>query len=365
MKAVDILKKYDFSFFLIATAIFIVGIVNLYSATSASSELGQLVKKQLFFYAISLVVGFAISFIRPKNIYQISYYIYFFNIFLLLAVLLVGVREMGAQRWLVFGALRMQPSEFMKVSLVLALSKWFSDRDPFEEMGLKNLLIPGLLTLVPMLLIIVEPDLGTGIIILLIFAFIVFYRRLKWKTMLILALLCVASSVLIYSYGLKDYQKRRITNFIRPDEDSKGSGYNAIQSKIAIGSGRILGKGFLKSSQASFNYLPENHTDFVFSIFNEEHGLMGSLFLIGLYLLLIFRYIRLSMGVLKVHQSITAIGLVSILFCHVFINMAMVTGFLPIVGLPLPLMSYGGSSLLTFAICNGLATSISNNRSFF
>ena len=169
----------------------------------------------------------------------------------------------------------------------------------------------------------------------------------------------------MYNFGLKDYQKRRILTFINPQADAKGSGYNAIQSQIAIGSGRWKGKGFRNSSQASLEYLPESHTDFVFSIFNEEHGFIGSFFLISLYFVLMMRFIWLAGSVLRFYDSILAIGIMSIFFWHTFINMAMVMGLAPIVGLPLPLMSFGGSSMVTFGICIGLATSLSNARKFF
>ena len=178
-------------------------------------------------------------------------------------------------------------------------------------------------------------------------------------------MIAVIGGSLMYNFGLREYQKKRIITFINPDADARGSGYNAIQSKISIGSGRFLGKGYLKSSQASLNYLPENHTDFVFSVFNEEHGFLGALVLIGLYLVLLFRMVWLSQSVSKIFPSIAAIGLMSIYFWHTFVNMGMVMGVLPIVGLPLPLMSYGGSSLLTFGIACGLTTAISNTRNLF
>jgi rod shape determining protein RodA len=169
----------------------------------------------------------------------------------------------------------------------------------------------------------------------------------------------------MYNYGLKEYQRKRILTFIDPTADAKGSGYNAIQSQIAIGSGRLFGKGFKNSSQASLNYLPENHTDFVFSIYNEEHGFFGSIVLLALYIILLMRFIWLSVSVLRFYDSILAIGLMSIFFWHTFINMSMVMGLMPIVGLPLPLMSYGGSSMLTFGVCIGMATSLSNSRNLF
>ena len=169
----------------------------------------------------------------------------------------------------------------------------------------------------------------------------------------------------MYQYGLKDYQKRRITAFLNPDEDARGSGYNAIQSKISIGSGKFWGKGWMKSSQASLNYLPENHTDFIFSIYNEEMGFVGSLFLISLYSILLYRLLWLASKVPRIFDSIVVVGIMSLFFWHIFINMGMVMGLIPIVGLPLPFMSYGGSGLMTFGICNGLATSISNSRNLF
>jgi rod shape determining protein RodA len=253
----------------------------------------------------------------------------------------------------------------MKISLALALARYYSKVNPEREMYLKDLLIPFIITIVPTILIVMQPDLGTGLLLILIFLVMSFYKRLRWKTIGILALIGIVSGGLMYNFGLKEYQKKRILTFIDPDADAKGSGYNAIQSQIAIGSGRFLGKGFKNSSQASLNYLPENHTDFVFSIFNEEHGFFGSLVLISLYIILFLRFVWLSGSVLRFYDSVLAIGLMSIFFWHTFINMCMVMGLMPIVGLPLPFMSYGGSSLLTFGICIGLASSLSNARNLF
>ena len=363
----EALKKYDFSFFGICAAIFLMGVVNLYSAThaSVSSQMANLYKVQIGRYLVSLLIGVVISFIQPKNFLRFSWLIYGVNIFLLILVLILGHKGMGAQRWLIIGPIRIQPSEFMKLSSILVLARWYSKRDPDKELGFKQLIIPFLIAFIPTLLIVVEPDLGTGLLILLIFFVISFYRKLKWKTIAILAIIGVISGGIMYQFGLKEYQKRRIVTFLNPAADAKGSGYNAIQSKIAIGSGKVIGKGFKKSSQASLSYLPENHTDFVFSIFNEEHGFVGSLFLITLFIVLFYRFIWLAQSVPKIYESIVIIGIMSIFFWHTFINMGMVTGIMPIVGLPLPMMSYGGSSLLTFGMCCGIATSISNSRNLF
>lgn len=364
---IDFLKRYDFTFFGITIAIFIMGVFNLYSATHASRSevMAGLFKVQTGWFLLSLVVGFVVSFISPKSYFRYSYFFYFVSVVLLVLVLVLGHKGMGAQRWILLGPVRLQPSEITKIAVILVLGRWFCRSSPDKELGFKELIIPALITFVPVILIVAEPDLGTGLLVLLIFLVMSFYRRLKWKTIGILAILALVSGGVMYKFGLKEYQRKRIITFLNPGADARGSGYNAIQSKIAIGSGKFLGKGFLKSSQASLNYLPENHTDFVFSIFNEEHGFIGSLILISLYLILFFRFLWLAQSVPRMFDSIVAVGIMSLFFWHTFINMGMVMGLMPIVGLPLPLMSYGGSSLVTFGICTGLATSLSNARNLF
>ncbi len=364
---VDFLKRYDFTFFGISLAIFIMGVFNLYSATHASNSdiMAGLFKVQAGWFFLSLFVGVAVSFINPKSYFRYSYFFYTVAVALLVLVLVLGHKGMGAQRWILLGPVRLQPSEITKIAVILVLARWYARTSPEKELGFKELIIPAILTMVPTVLIVAEPDLGTGLLVLLIFLVISFYRRLKWKTIGILAVLALVSGGVMYKFGLKEYQRKRIVTFLNPGSDARGSGYNAIQSKIAIGSGKFLGKGFLKSSQASLNYLPENHTDFVFSIFNEEHGFIGSLILISLYLILFFRFIWLAQSVPRMFDSIVAVGIMSLFFWHTFINMGMVMGIMPIVGLPLPLMSYGGSSLVTFGICTGIATSLSNARNLF
>lgn len=363
----DFFKKYDFSFIGSCLAIFVIGVLNLYSATHAlpSEDMNDLFKMQIIWFTIAIVVAVVVSFFKTDFFVRYAYTFYAINIFILILVLILGHTGMGAQRWIGYGPFKFQPSEFMKVTLVLALARWFSKHDPDQELGFKELIVPAIIVFVPAVLVIVQPDLGTGLMLCLIFAMIAFFRKLKWKTIIIILALGIAGSLVMYNYGLKEYQQKRIITFLDPDADAKGSGYNAIQSKIAIGSGQFFGKGYKKSSQASLSYLPENHTDFIFSIFNEEHGFFGSLVLISLYLILFMRFIWLAGSVTKIFNSIAVIGVMSIFFWHTFINMSMVTGILPIVGIPLPLMSYGGSSLLTFGICTGLVTSISNSKNFF
>jgi rod shape determining protein RodA len=361
------LRRYDFSFFAVCSVIFFIGILNLYSATH-SENVGPeegLYRSQLLWFVISWAIGIVVSFIQPKNLFRLSYLGYFISVFLLIVVLVVGHSALGGQRWIDLGPIKFQPSETTKIAVVLVLARWFSKVSPEQETGLRELIIPFLLAFVPALMIIVQPDLGTGMLVLITFFIISFYRKLKWKTIVLIGAVGLISATVMYNFGLREYQKKRIITFLDPEFDAKGSGYNAIQSKIAIGSGRFLGKGFRKSSQGALNYLPENHTDFIFSIFNEEHGFLGSIFLIALYLYLFYKMIMLASNVNKMFDSIVVIGILGILFAHTIINMSMVSGLMPIVGVPLPLMSYGGSNLLTFGICIGVVTSISNSRSLF
>jgi rod shape determining protein RodA len=363
----EFLKRYDFSFIGSMSAIFLVGILNLYSATHSQTGEGldALYKSQLMWFFFSVSVAVAISFLNPKTFERFSYVAYVLTLFLVFLVMLMGKVGMGAQRWLVLGPIRMQPSEFMKMGLVLAMARYFTRVNPERELGFKELILPGIIVMVPAVMVILQPDLGTGMLLLFIFSMMIFYKRLKWKTIATLGVIGLVSGVLMYNFGLREYQRKRILTFIDPYQDAKGSGYNAIQSEIAIGSGRLFGKGFKNSSQASLNYLPENHTDFVFAIFNEEHGFFGSVFLIILYLVFFMRMIWLASSVQRFYDSVLVVGIMSIFFWHAFINMAMVSGLLPIVGIPLPLMSYGGSSMLTFGVGVGMATSISNSRNFF
>jgi rod shape determining protein RodA len=366
-RLMEFLKRYDFSFIGSMSAIFLVGILNLYSATHSQSHEGldSLYKSQLMWFGIAVSVAIGISFLNSKTFERFSYVGYLLTLFLVFLVMLMGKVGMGAQRWLVLGPIRMQPSEFMKMGLVLAMARFFTKVSPEKELGFKDLIFPGIIVMVPAVMVIAQPDLGTGMLLLFIFSMMIFYKRLRWNTIATLGVVAIVSGVLMYNFGLKEYQRKRIHTFIDPYQDAKGSGYNAIQSEIAIGSGRLFGKGFKNSSQASLNYLPENHTDFVFAIFNEEHGFFGSVFLIILYLVFFMRMIWLATSVQRFYDSLLVIGIMSIFFWHAFINMAMVSGLLPIVGIPLPLMSYGGSSMLTFGVGVGMATSISNSRNFF
>jgi rod shape determining protein RodA len=264
-------RKYDYSFLVGMLAIFIFGVLNLYSATHAdtSETLQRIYQSQIMWFVLANVIAFLVSIFSPKSFFRFAYWVYAANVFLLILVLVMGHKGMGAQRWLLIGGFRLQPSELMKIALAMALARYYSKTDPEKELYLKDLIVPFLITIIPTVLIILQPDLGTGLLLVLIFLVITFFKRLRWKSIGMLILIGLVSGSVMYKFGLKEYQRKRILTFIDPQADAKGSGYNAIQSQIAIGSGRLFGKGYMNSSQASLNYLPENHTDFVFSIFNE------------------------------------------------------------------------------------------------
>jgi rod shape determining protein RodA len=363
----EFLGKYDFSFFIIMFIIFLIGVFNLYSATHNESSISirNLYLNQIVWFLVAVGFGFFISIFNTKTFNKFSYVTYIAIIILLVVVLLAGKVGMGAKRWIDLGPFHLQPSELMKIALVMTLARWFTLHDPDYPLNVKTLIIPTIFAIIPAAMIIAQPDLGSGLLLLFIFAFLVFYRKISWKIIINIAILGIITSGIMYKYVLKEYQQKRIEMFLNPYKDAKGSGYNAIQSEIAIGSGKILGKGFKKSTQASLSYLPENHTDFVFSIYNEEHGLVGSMVLILLYLVLLLKLMALAKSVNSIYDSFLVVGITAIFFWHTFINMSMVAGLMPIVGIPLPMMSYGGSSLLTFGICIGLATSVSNSKNMF
>jgi rod shape determining protein RodA len=296
---------------------------------------------------------------------RIAYFVYFVNIVLLVAVLFLGKASLGAQRWIGFGAFRIQPSEFMKISMVITLAKYFESDRTVGGYGLKDLLLPTMLVAVPALLIMKQPDLGTAMIILLTYGSMMLFIKIRPQTILILGLIAATAMPIVYKYGLKQYQRQRIISFIDPLSDPKGSGYNSIQSMIAVGSGQLLGKGYRQGTQSQLNFLPEHHTDFIFSVFSEEHGFLGCMILLILYLVFLSNALSISYQSNDKFGLLLSLGITLIFFWHVFVNMGMVMGLLPIVGVPLPFMSYGGSALITATIGVAILTNIANKKFMF
>lgn len=360
-------KKFDWSLILITIAIFSIGIINLYSATF-NETLGRgmtYYKSQLIWFGIGSVIGTVILFFHYHLISRFAYLIYFGNVVLLGLVLVAGKSSLGGQRWIGFGPIHIQPSEFMKIAAVIAMAKYFENDRTSGPYRIRDLWLPALMIVIPAALIILQPDLGTAMIIILTFVSLMLFMRIDRRTLTILAVIGIVSAPVVYKFGLKDYQRKRILTFVNPMADPKGSGYNSIQSMIAIGSGKFVGKGFKKGTQSQLNFLPEHHTDFIFAVFSEEHGFLGALVLLALYSIFFLTSLNIAYVSHDKFGTILSLGIIMIFFWHVVINIGMVCGILPIVGVPLPFMSYGGSSLITSLMGIAILTNISNKRFMF
>lgn len=325
-----------------------IGFFMLYSA--GSGNLKPWLFKQLIFFMLFFPVMIFIAITDIKFWYKTSYLIYLGGIFLLLIVMISGHNALGATRWIRLGFITIQPSEIMKVCTVIALARYFYDVE-IEEVGkIKFLIAPIIIILTPALLIFKQPDLGTALILTLVGVVILFIAGVRiWKFVAvgIMALLAIP---FLWIFILYDYQKQRILTFLQPDNDPLGSGYNIIQSKIAIGSGGILGKGYLQGTQGQLNFLPEKQTDFIFTMLAEELGMFGAFFTILIYVLIIFIGTLSSLKINHQFGKLIVIGIVNILFIHMFVNIGMTAGILPVVGAPLPFISYGGTITATMLI---------------
>ncbi|KFO66412.1 rod shape-determining protein RodA, partial [Smithella sp. SCADC] len=267
----------------------------------------------------------------------------------------------GSQRWLGAGGFALQPSELMKLVIIITLARYFEDHKSNEPYKLEELLVPFLIVLAPFLLILKQPDLGTALILFIIFVSIVFFMGIEWKSLLIV-LAGVLISLPLGWHFLKDYQKERLITFLNPENDPLGAGYHIIQSMIAVGSGEIFGKGFLKGSQTQLKFLPEQQTDFIFSVFAEEWGFIGGLVLIIMFMSIIFWGLKIALQARDLSGTIMAFGITALISWEVFINIGMVLGILPVVGIPLPFFSYGGSAMLSLLAAIGLLMNVSTRR---
>jgi rod shape determining protein RodA len=337
---------------------------NLASASrSAPSPLWQ---SQIYWFIIGLCACAAMMVFDYRYLLRLAYPIYGFVLLLLVAVLLRGRAAMGAQRWLDFGPVHLQPSELMKIAIILVMARFFhEDQRTREGYSLFQLWLPALLLLLPVALVMKQPDLGTSMMIAAIAGSIVLVAKVRWKSLLVLGVSGLAAALLAWLYLLKDYQRKRILTFLDPEGDLLGAGYHASQSLIAVGSGREMGKGWGNGTQTQLSFLPEQHTDFVFSVWGEEHGFVGALILVGLYLVLLLLMLSVAATAREKFGSFLAVGVAAMIFWHVFINIGMVTGLLPVVGVTLPLMSYGGSSVLTNMIGLGLLLNVAMRRHLF
>lgn len=331
-----------------------VGIAVLYSAADGSWR--PWAAPQMVRVGIGLALMLAIGLIHPQFWWRLSYPIYAMAVVLLGVVEFAGVGD-GAQRWIDLGFINLQPSEVVKVATVLAMARYFHDLDDNQINRMIVLIVPIIMIAVPVLLVMRQPDLGTALIIALLGVACVFLGGLAWWKLLLAGGAAAGAAPLVWSM-LHDYQRDRVLTFLEPERDPLGSGYHIVQSKIALGSGGPFGKGFMEGSQAQLSFLPEKHTDFVFTLMAEEFGFFGSIFLLSLYAFILFFCIIIALRSHSIFSRILVLGLAFNLFLYAFINMAMVMGLLPVVGVPLPLVSYGGTAMLTLMIGFGLVQSV-------
>ncbi len=348
------LKNFDWILFGVTILIIALGLLFLYSASFQKS--GDYVLKQLNWAIFGLGLFFIVLIFGYQRLINAAYVLYGINILLLFLVLAVGSTRLGAQRWLSFGGFNLQPSELIKITLPLVLARYLGD--VAEKKGrLTNLITPFILTAIPVLLIFKQPDLGTALVLLPILLVILYVWGIRWKHLLWLGIVTLAFAPFLW-WGLKSYQKQRLLVFLNPNLEPLGAGYTIIQSKIAVGSGSLFGKGFLSGTQNMLKFLPERHTDFIFSVVGEEWGFLGALVLIALYFILVVRGFSAGEYTKNPWGKLLAAGLASMLASHIIINIGMTIGIMPVVGLPLPLVSYGGSSMVATMISIGLLISI-------
>lgn len=346
--------------------IIIMGLSSIYSAThpeGATAKTKNLVMKQIIWFTIGLFFMAAIIHIDYQRFVDASYILYGMNVVLLIMVLLYGRTRLGAQRWFVIGGFGFQPSEFIKITFILALSSYLGNKAKFSY-RITDLIVPIIMMFIPLVLIFLQPDLGTALMLLPILFAMLFVRGAHIKHLATIVMIGLASTPFLW-HMLKAYQKQRLSVFINPNADPLGAGYTIIQSRIAIGSGFIFGKGWLSGTQNQLNFLPERHTDFIFSVVGEEGGFIGCTILIGLFCALIYRGLRAAYLTGDTYGKLMAVGIVTMISCHVIVNIGMTSGFMPVVGLPLPLMSYGGSSLITTIISIALLLNIGMRRPRF
>ncbi|HJL92678.1 MAG TPA: rod shape-determining protein RodA [Woeseiaceae bacterium] len=347
--------KYDGPLLMLISITCLLGVFILYSASNENSEV---LTRQLLRIFVAFIALFVTAQIPTDLIKRLSPWVYILGLTLLLMVLFLGDTGQGAQRWLNLG-IRFQPSEIMKLAVPM-MAAWYLYEKRLPPTG-KELLIMLIFILIPSFLIAKQPDLGTSLLVIIAGLLVVFLSGIPFRYLLSLLVLSIPSSLVLWKF-MKEYQRQRILTLLNPDSDPLGAGYNIIQSKIAIGSGGIFGKGWTNGSQVQLEFLPEKSTDFIFAVAGEEFGLLGVLTILTLYILIIGRGLFIASQATDLYSRLLA-GSISLIFSvYALVNMAMVIGLMPIVGIPLPLISYGGTSMVTLMIGFGMLMSINSNR---
>ena len=360
-----LIKDFDKTLLAITFIICIGGLFVLHSATQVKSLpfAESYVFRQISWIALSSVLLILIINVSYQKFIDISYLLYTINVALLVFVLIMGRERLGAQRWFAIGDFAFQPSEFTKISFILVLASILGSKRMNLEYA-SSLVLPLISLAVPFALVLIQPDLGTALLLVPIFFAMMYVAGARVKHLVMLILSGLAAMPFFWHF-LRDYQKQRLLVFLNPNVDPLGAGYTIIQSKIAVGSGGLIGKGWLAGTQNQLNFLPERHTDFIFSVVGEEWGLFGALILILLFFLIVRRSLDIACSTNDMYGKLVAVGIITLLTLQVVINIAMTIGFMPVVGIPLPLVSYGGSSMLTSFIAIALLLNIGMRRSRF
>ncbi len=334
--------------------------LGLFVVFSAGGQEFDIVIRQAIRLGIALVVMFAVAQIPPMSYQKWAVPVFIIGILMLVAVLLFGHVGKGAQRWLDLGFMKFQPSEIMKLVVPITVAWYLSQYDLPAKTS--NIVVAFVLALIPTLLIAKQPDLGTSLLIASSGIFVIFLAGASWRLIAVCGGLASAFAPILWFFLMKPYQKQRVLTFLNPEQDPLGSGYHIIQSKIAIGSGGINGKGWLQGTQSQLEFLPERHTDFIFAVFSEEFGLIGVAILLLVYLAIVMRGLYIAVNAQQAFTKLLAGSLTLTFFVYVFVNIGMVSGLLPVVGVPLPLVSYGGTSMVTLMAGFGIIMAISTNK---
>lgn len=361
-------KKLDINLIIVILALNVIGLINLYSATHGptSTDVSSLFVSQIMWLVVGWTVFLVVTLLDYAIVSKIAIIIYVLNLLAIIYVTFFGKVALGAQRWIDLGFFRYQPSETMKLALIMLMAKILATRSSHGQgMGFKEMFFPLIVLGVPFVFVVEQPDLGTAMMLAAIGGSMMIFTKVKRIILASAIVLGIIALPVAWKFVLHDYQKNRVLTFLSPTSDPRGTGYNSIQSKIAVGSGRFFGKGFMKGTQSQLEFLPERHTDFIYSVLSEEHGFVGSLAVLGLFCFLFVTGIRVATNARDKFGALLTVGVLCYIFWHMFINVGMVIGLLPIVGVPLPLLSYGGSSMLTTMAGLGLVSSVAYRRYLF
>lgn len=347
----------DYWMLLIAMVLSTAGVFAIYSAgfDPSTGNVQTFYSRQIVWFLIGIVMFFIISFINYKTIVRLAPFIYGMGVLLLLMVLISGHIGMGAQRWLGVGAFKLQPSEIFKVILVITLAWLFMDFDD-KKLNIIKIFKKSIFLLPPFILVFLQPDLGTSITYIVIWGCIILLLGITRNTFIIIILVFSVTTPMLWTH-MHDYQKKRVISFVNPEQDPFGAGYHIIQSKIGVGSGGIEGKGYMKGTQSHLRFIPERHTDFIYSVINEEFGLIGGSSIIILFVILILRILQTGGRSKEPASKILTAAVASYIFFQFIVNSYMTLGMMPVVGIPMPFVSYGGSSIISFFIMLGLVNS--------